>query len=212
MPGPPIDFPAAAHYIVPERAATVETRAFDYDTLVRPLEGRMMRCVWRIVRQREAAEDALQDALTVIWRKRDMVARHPKPDALLLRIAVGSALDALRKSRRRLRHEIAGLPADGGADQAGPGVCQEAENRDLRAAVLEAIGRLSRRQATAVLLRLVEDQSYEDIAGAMGCSESTARGHVMRGRKRLAERLAHDLPGLAKPSHRGEKNGKEGTL
>lgn len=140
-----------------------------------------------------------------------MVARHPKPDALLLRIAVGSALDAVRKSRRRLRHEVTGLRADGGAAQAGPGVCQEAEDRDLRVAVLKAIGRLPRRQATAVLLRLVEDQSYEDIAGAMGCSESTARGHVMRGRKRLARCLAPDLPGLAPPLDRREKNSEEKT-
>lgn len=79
MPGPRIDFPAAAHYIVPERAVTVEPRAFDYDSLVRPLEGRLMRCVWRIVRQREAAEDALQDALTVIWRKGRWWPGTPSP-------------------------------------------------------------------------------------------------------------------------------------
>ena len=82
-------------------AAALETREFDYDSLVRPLEPRMMRSIWRIVRQKETAEDALQDALAVIWKKRDRVARHPNPRALILRIAVAAAYDAFRKSRRR---------------------------------------------------------------------------------------------------------------
>ncbi len=92
------------------RAAAMESREFDYNSLVRPMESRMMRSIWRIVRQREAAEDALQDALAVIWKKRDAVARHPNPHALILKIAVAAAYDAVRRNRRRLRYEIAGLP------------------------------------------------------------------------------------------------------
>ncbi|NTU51536.1 MAG: hypothetical protein HGA94_03750, partial [Candidatus Aminicenantes bacterium] len=49
------------------------------------MEPRLMRTIWRIVRQKEAAEDALQDALAAIWKKRDAVARHPNPQALILR-------------------------------------------------------------------------------------------------------------------------------
>ncbi len=168
---------------------------FDYDVFVRPLEGRMMRAIWRIVREREAAEDALQDALTIIWKKRDAVARHPKPEALILRISVNAAIDAVRKRRRRLRHEATGLPDDRAGDTAAP-LAEEAEGRELLSSVLGAIGCLSRRQATAVLLRVIEEQSYEDIARAMGCSESTARVNVMRGRARLARLLAPQFPGL----------------
>jgi RNA polymerase sigma-70 factor, ECF subfamily len=163
-----------------------------------------MRTIWRIVRQREAAEDALQDALAVIWKKRDIVARHPKPEALILRIAVTTAYDTVRKSRRRLRHEIPGLP-DERVDDTSPPVEKEIEDSDLRAAILGAIGRLPKRQATALLLHVVEEQSYEDIARAMDCSESTARVHVMRGRERLARHLATELPNLVGGSDRSGK-------
>jgi RNA polymerase sigma-70 factor (ECF subfamily) len=186
-------------------AAAMENREFDYDALVRPLESRMMRVAWRIVREREAAEDALQDALTIIWKKRDAVARHPNPRALILKIAVAAALDALRKSRRQLRHEVAGLPDDRTGDGT-PSVTKAAEDRALRAEILEAIARLPERQATAVLLRIVEEQPYEDIAAAMDCAETTARVHVLRGKAALAKRLAHLWPGLAEA--RGE-TGKE---
>ena len=204
MPRTGFDLPAALDYIVPERAAAVEIREFDYDVFVRPMEDRMMRSIWRIVRQREAAEDALQDALTIIWRKRDAVARHPKPEALILRIAVTTAYDAVRKIRRRLRHEAPGLP-DERADDAAPPVTKGMEDRELRAAILKAIGRLPRRQATAVLLYIVEEQSYEDIARATGCSESTVRVNVMRGRAGLARLLAREIPNLVGGPDQGVK-------
>jgi RNA polymerase sigma factor (sigma-70 family) len=174
----------------------MESREFDYDALVRPLEPRMMRSIWRIVRERQAAEDALQDALTVVWRKRRTVARHPNPQALILRIAVSAAYDAVRKSRRRLGHEVPG-PAGDRADGSAPPVTKELEDCGLRDAILGAIARLPRRQTTAVLLRIVEERPYEEIALAMGCSEPTARVHVMRGKTALAKMLARLGPGLA---------------
>jgi RNA polymerase sigma-70 factor, ECF subfamily len=205
MPGPRFDLPAALHYIVPDRADAMDSREFDYDALVRPLESRMMRSIWRIVREREAAEDALQDALAVIWKKRDVVARHPNPQALILRIAVTAAYDAVRKSRRRLSHEIPGLPGDRADDSAAP-VTKEAEDRNLRATILEAIGRLPKRQATAVLLRIIEDQPYEDIARAMDCTESTARVHVLRAKAALTKHLARLRPDLvAGPGEAGKE-------
>ncbi len=180
----------------PVEAAALENREFDYDVLVKPMESRMMRSIWRIVRQKEAAEDALQDALAVIWKKRDTVARHPNPQALILRIAVAAAYDAVRKSRRRLRHELPGLP-DQPADESTPPVTKDREDRSLRVEILAAIGRLPKRQATAVLLHIVEERSYEEIARGMGCSETTVRVHVMRARAALARRLARHRPGLA---------------
>jgi len=172
-----------------DREAAMGNREFDYSTLVRPLESRMMRSIWRIVRQRESAEDALQDALAVIWKKRDAVACHPNPQALILKISIAAAYDVVRRNRRRLRHEISGLPVEPADDSAAP-VGKASEDRRLRAAIISAIGRLPKRQATAVLLHIIEEQSYEEIAGVMDCSETTVRVHVMRARAALARRLA----------------------
>ena len=188
----------------PVEAAAMENREFDYDGLVRPMESRMMRSIWRIVRQKEAAEDALQEALAVIWKKRDAVARHPNPQALILKISVDAAYDALRKSRRRLRHEIQ-TAREEFADVSAAPPPKEAEDKSLRTEILEAIGCLPKRQATAGLLRIVEERSYEEIARAMDCSEATARIHVMRARAALARRLARHRPGSA-----GEVRGPHG--
>lgn len=189
----PVPGIAVAPLVLPA-AAAMDDREPGYDDLIRPVESMMMRSIWRILRQKEAAEDALQDALTVVWRKRRAVARHPNPKALILKIAIDAAYDALRRSRRRLRHEAPGLPA-GAVDRSASGVERDWEASSLRASVLEAMAGLPRRQAMAAHLRLVEEQPYPDIALAMGCSEATVRIHVMRARTALTERLADLRPG-----------------
>lgn len=202
-----IDSPKILDYIVPVQASAMKNRDFDYDLIVRPLEPRMMRTIWRIVRERASAEDALQNALTVIWKKRDTVARHPNPEALILRIAVAAACDILRKNRRRLSREVPGRPEER-ADAFAATVTEAGEDGNLRIAIIEAIGRLPKRQAAAMLLRIIEEQSYEEIARAMDCSESTARIHVMRGKAALSRRLADFQPVPPRDSKRTGKRSR----
>lgn len=172
-----------------------------YDELIAPMERRMMRTIWRVVRQGELAEDALQDALTLIWRKRDRVRRHPNPEALILRMCLNCAYDALRKQERFRKLQDSSEPRP--IDHAPNGnAVHLLEEKDVEAEVLGAIARLPRNQALAVLMRIVHDEPYDVIARAVGCSETTARIHVSRARQRLSERLAH----LRAGSSRGSRN------
>lgn len=56
------------------------------------------------------------------------------------------------------------------------------------------MGRLPRKQALAVLMRVVQEQSYADIAAALGCTEQTARSHASKGRARLRQVLVRYAP------------------
>jgi RNA polymerase sigma-70 factor (ECF subfamily) len=57
----------------------------------------------------------------------------------------------------------------------------------------EEVRGLPRRQAQAIALFYLEDRPVSEIAGMLDCSESTARVHLTRGRRALAERLAVEL-------------------
>lgn len=164
-----------------------------YDLYLAPLEGRMLRTVHRVLRDPDAARDALQDALVRIWQRRGAVRRHPNPEALLLRICLHAAIDAIRRQGRRPEKSGVDLPARA----AGPGRGPEASlaDRERRQAVLEAIAQLPHQQALAILLRIVEEQPYAEVAEGLGCSPITARIHVMRARSRLSRLLAHLAPG-----------------
>ena len=192
---------AVAGYFVKPVEIGMEERAlsrkvFSYDRLIRPLEGEMTRLVWRIVRDREDAEDALQDALSTIWKKRRRVCVHPNPRALVLRICINAAYDALRKQHRRRKHEEPNSYEQNHAHIASSqtGALEKLVQKETEKEILAAIGRLPRRQAVAVLLRIVREQPYDMIARIMGCSEGTVRIHVARGRNRLSQWLAHLSP------------------
>jgi len=161
-----------------------------YERLIGPLESQMMRCVWRIVRHPDLAEDALQDALLIIWKKLRLIRIHPNPQALILKICTDAAFDVLRRKERIRRREepypARELPIPDG--RPGEDVL---ERKEIEGEVLAAIARLPRKQAAAVLMRIIQDQSYRAIAQALGCRETTARIHVSKGRAKLSRQLSH---------------------
>ncbi len=159
----------------------------DYEVLIQPIEDQMMRSIWRIVQDANDAEDAMQEALATVWRRFDRIRRHPNPQALILRICLNAAYDVLRRKIRRRRWE-AMFRLWTPTAASNPGDLLEA--RECESAILRAIGCLSRNQALAVTLRLVQGQSYDAVGAALGCKDSTARKHVERGRARLCELLA----------------------
>ncbi|MBN1272446.1 MAG: RNA polymerase sigma factor [Candidatus Aminicenantes bacterium] len=173
-----------------------------FEKLIAPVERQMMRTIWRVVRHDQMAEDTLQETLAVIWEKRNRVRKHPNPRALILKICLDCAYDALRKKKRQNRLQ-------GEVKSAAAGVLtrndasHNLEKKHVESEILRSIGRLSRNQAVAVLMRIVQEQSYETIAEVMGCSQATARIHVLRGRKRLSRWLAP----LYYSSYEESKNG-----
>jgi RNA polymerase sigma factor (sigma-70 family) len=142
------------------------------------------------VRDPDEAADVLQSALALVWRDLAKIHKHPNPRAYILRLCVSAAYDALRRRQRRRRRE---LPLEEEALPTRPASgdpAQAALERERREALLAAIARLPPRQAQALVLRAMEEQSFDAIAQALGCSEATARSHVSKARERLREILA----------------------
>ena len=165
-----------------------------YDRLIRPIEAAMIRTVWRILRNSDDADDALQEALERIWKNLPRVERHPNPKALVLRICANTAFDTLRRKIRRRRRE--GLTIPESLPDAAAAPDETADRAEQRHAILDAVARLPRRQAMAVMLRLGDGAPYETIATELGCSPATARTHVKRGRARLRRLLHHLAPAI----------------
>ena len=160
-----------------------------YDELIAPQEEKMMRSIWRIVRNADLAEDCLQDALTIIWKKRYRIHGHPNPQALILKICLDAAYDSLRRvAYMRRQTDLSQLddepaPADHSADR-------NLEERELEEQVQQAIRRLPRKRALAVMMRLIHEESFEAIAQALDCSEVTVRIHISKGRAQLRKWLS----------------------
>ena len=171
------------------KKALVKKEKISYERLIQPIESQMMRSIWRIVRNQEAAEDTLQDSLTIIWRKLSRIYKHPNPHALILKICINSAYDTLRKQRRHIHQNKRQT-----LSQPGAVIPEALEKKNIEFEILDAIQQLPRKQALATLMRIVQDQPYDSIAQVLGCSEVTARIHVSKARERLSQRLSYLIP------------------
>jgi RNA polymerase sigma-70 factor (ECF subfamily) len=168
-----------------------------YERLIAPIEDRMMRAVWRVVRDPNDVEDAFQEALLTVWKRWDRICRHPNPQALVLQISINAAHDALRRKLRQGKWLEAGVIAEDIPDSTRS-AAQDISGAEQETQVLRAIGLLPKNQARAILMHAVEEIPYSDIAAAMECRESTVRKHVARARAKLRSLLSHLIPAVHK--------------
>jgi RNA polymerase sigma-70 factor (ECF subfamily) len=161
-----------------ERFAAGNLDAFE--ALFRQHQAEVFRWILRIVRNTAAAEDLTVEAFWRVYRA------HARFDAVngnfggwLRRIATNVAIDHLRRSRREVP-----LPEDLGATPSRPG-----EQGELRQQILAALQKLSPRLRGAVLLALVEEEPYEEIARALGISMNAVKVRVFRGVRILRKEL-----------------------
>jgi DNA-directed RNA polymerase specialized sigma24 family protein len=76
-------------------------REAGFERLVSSMKPDMIRAVWRIVRDEDLAEEALQNALTTLWTKVDALRAHANPRAFVLRVCLDAACDQVRARSRR---------------------------------------------------------------------------------------------------------------
>jgi RNA polymerase sigma-70 factor, ECF subfamily len=164
-----------------------------YEQIIGPIEDRMIRSIWRITRNAADAEDAMQDALMVLWKRRSRLGKHPCPQALVLKICVDAACDiARRRARQRRINPTQPAPEERAHDART--FLDDLSQQELADEIQNAINRLSLAQALAISLRVFEELSFDEIAAVMSCSAATARKHAQRARERLQVVLARHRP------------------
>jgi RNA polymerase sigma factor (sigma-70 family) len=140
----------------------------------------VVKTVWLVVHDRGRAEEITQDAFVQLLLRWPKVARYQRPDAWVRRVAIRMAVRALRRAAlgRALEGELEAptLPAPVDVD------------------LLAAVRRLPPAQRAAVVLFYFEDRPVAEIAQILGCAESTAKAHLFKARRRLAELLGEAVP------------------
>ena len=129
---------------------------------------------------RLGAEDLAQEALMVAHRRWDEVARLERPGAWVRRVLSNMAVSEFRK-------RAAEVKAVGRLAARRQEVVPEMEPEDEQ--FWKAVRSLPTNQAKAIALHYVDDMSVNDVAEVLDCSPSTAKVHLFRGRKALAEKL-----------------------
>ncbi len=95
--------------------------------------------------------------------------------------------DVERRAVRRLGIERRAL-----TDDELERIVELAGLEDTRQAVARGLGAFTGEARSALCLRVVEERSYGEIAGALGITEQTARARVSRALRALADHLAYE--------------------
>jgi RNA polymerase sigma factor (sigma-70 family) len=181
-------------------AAAKQGRAAAFDELCKPYAKTLLPRVHRITRNREDAEDALQDSLLRAFvHIRDFDGRSSF-STWLTRIAINSALMILRKRRNSL--EISSTEED---TKAFWDVPDRLPNPEMRCAQREreetlrcAVEKLRPSIRTVLQLRDIHERSIKETASVLDISEGAAKARLFQARAAL--RKSSVLKGIARAS------------
>jgi RNA polymerase sigma-70 factor (ECF subfamily) len=171
-----------------------------YRELVRRYERPVFALLYRMLRDRELAEDLAQETFVKALNAIESYRPEFKFSSWIFKIANNAAIDHLR------RRELDTLSLDGSPHAETPeamqatalqiGARQESpldavEARELGGAIEAAIGRLRPEYRSCILLRHVEGRAYEEIAEILDLPLGTVKTYIHRARNELRLALAH---------------------
>jgi RNA polymerase sigma-70 factor (ECF subfamily) len=168
-------------FVIVETAATtgyVTHATSDYTAFFRAEFAPVLRTIALMLRDRERAEEITQDAFIQLLRNWPKVSRYERPEAWVRRVAIRLAMRSIRRDRLWALIRLEVLPS--------------AEPAPSRFDMSAAVRRLPGSQRAAIVLHYYEDRPVAQVATILGCSESTARVHLHRGRNRLRQLLGEN--------------------
>lgn len=177
-----------------DRLVAHDERAFY--SLVRAYERRVFALVLRMVGNRAEAEDLAQEVFVQVFRSVALFRGDSKLSTWIFRIAVNLCKN--RNKYLRIRRADAQQPLDGdegsalvqnGASTTGQFARPDEmmAGRQVEQIVQRAILELEPSFRECLLLRDVEDMSYEEIASVTGLPEGTVKSRIHRARAQLRE-------------------------
>jgi RNA polymerase sigma-70 factor (ECF subfamily) len=187
----PADQPAAQ----PDAIETLIQRCLQgdqtaWDTIVRQHWRRVFNVAYKFVGRHDEAEDLAQDIFLKIFRSLDTFDRRANFQTWLISVSRNLCIDHYRSVRRERETIDRGVdPSDLATPSAGQGPMAALEQRDRVALLRRALAGLPQTLRTAVLLRDIQELSYQEIADRLRLPEGTVKSRINRGRTELARQI-----------------------
>lgn len=175
------------------------------EALFRRYHSLLFQAAFRILRNKEDAEDSLQDALLSAYRNLKRFEGRSQFSTWLTRIVINASLMKRRSIKARhsqslddiLREEE--LPVVGRFADPTPDPEQVYLDAEIREMIEKDIEELSPRLHVAFVLRHLVGYSTKQTAKKLGVAENALKARVWRARHQLAERLRRPLQGMMAP-------------
>lgn len=167
-----------------------------YEVLVQRHMNRVYGLIYRMVGNREEAEDLSQEVFVKVYNNIKKYEQQAAFATWLYRIATNTALDALDRSKRRPQAAAPLKNQNKGEDEtdllslqpsgaAGPE--ESAIQVELRECISRVLRKLDKEQARMLVMRDFNDLSYDEIASSLGAGLSAVKMRIHRSRLAFQE-------------------------
>jgi RNA polymerase sigma-70 factor (ECF subfamily) len=158
---------------------------------------RVVNLTYRMLGNREEAEDLAQEVFITVFKSIDTFRGDAKLSTWLYRIAANHCKNRIKylarrhdRSRAELDDRIEGAPnGPSMGPRASPRPDVQLEGAELEQVLQKAIADLDEDQRILVVLRDVEDLSYEEICAITELPEGTVKSRLHRARMALRKKL-----------------------
>ena len=151
---------------------------------------KVFNLAYKFVGRHDEAEDLTQDIFLKIFKALHTFDRRANFQTWLISISRNLCIDhyrSVRKERETMAREVdASLLTPVSRERSPLG---ELEQIDLRRRIREALEELPPTLREAVVLRDLQEFSYQEIADKLGLPEGTVKSRINRGRLELARQL-----------------------
>lgn len=165
-----------------------------FEQLIMNYQNRVYTYCYQLTGNHDNAQDLAQDVFIQAFKSLDSFRREADFGTWLRRITLNKWINAQRKNKIitvSLNEPVATAKGEYAREIAASDESPEEkiEQEEFLELVWQALGRLSPEFRQVLILRDMEEYSYEEIAGILGCSLGTVKSRINRGRKYIREEI-----------------------
>ena len=161
-----------------------------WDAIVQQYRRKVFNVAYKFVGRHEEAEDLTQDIFLKIFKSLGTFDRRANFQTWLISVSRNLCIDHYRSVRQeRLTIDRQVDPNELSPVSHDPGPIAAIEQQDRVALLRVALGALPESLRTAVLMRDIQELSYQEIADRLRLPEGTVKSRINRGRTELAKQI-----------------------
>jgi RNA polymerase sigma-70 factor (ECF subfamily) len=180
-----------------------------WDQIVRQHWRKVFNLAYKFVGRHDEAEDLTQDIFLKIFKALRTFDRRANFQTWLISISRNLCIDhyrSVRKERETMARDVDASDLSPVSRERSP--LSQLEQVDLKQIIRQALAELPPALRQAVVLRYLQEFSYQEIADQLGLPEGTVKSRINRGRFELARQLRR-LQNQAPASKPGPRGGTE---
>jgi len=161
-----------------------------WESIVRLYRRRVFNVAYRFVGRHDQAEDLTQDVFLKLYRSLDTFDRRANFQTWLISVSRNLCIDhyrSVRKERESINRDVD--PADVAPVATDTRADVQLERRDRAKLLRRALDTLAPTLRAAVMLRDIQELTYQEIAERLHLPEGTVKSRINRGRTELARQI-----------------------